>query len=153
MQEVEGSIPFASTSPDQGIYGPPGRPNRPGGASGGAKRYDSLPVTKRRGAGEGGLYRETRTRTLVSGEKVESLLWVGVVEAERDPETGRRRRVKIKATTKTDTIRKMRVERERLAAGQAPLDPSMTVERFLRSWATDVLPHRVAPGTVANYRS
>jgi len=109
--------------------------------------------TKRRGAGEGGVYQETRYRRLASGEQVEYQLWVGVVEADRDPSTGQRRRVKVKAKTKTEAIRKMRVEQDRIGASDAPQEPSVILERFLRSWTADVLPHRVGPDTVANYRS
>lgn len=101
--------------------------------------------TRRRGSGEGGIYQETRVRRLASGEQVEYQLWVGVVEADRDPSTGQRRRVKVKAKTKTEAVRKMRVEQDRIGASGAPPEPLVTVERFLRSWTADVLPPGWAP--------
>ncbi len=110
-------------------------------------------ATRRRGAGEGAIYQETRSRRLASGEQVDYQLWVGVVEADRDPSSGQRRRVKVRAKTKAEAVRKMRAEQDRVSASGAPQEPSVTVERFLRSWTADVLPHRVGPGTVANYRS
>ena len=72
-----------------------------------------------------------------------------MVEVGRDPSTDQRRCVK----TKTEAVRKMRSEQDRIGTGELPQDPSVTVERFLHSWTADVLPHRVGPGTVANYRS
>lgn len=110
-------------------------------------------ATRRRGAGEGGIHQETRSWRLASGEQVEYQLWVGVVELDRDPSAGQRRRVKVKAKTKAEVVRKMRSEQDRIGASEAPQDPAVTVELFLRSWTADVLPHRVGPGTVANYRS
>ncbi|MDA8285586.1 MAG: hypothetical protein M0Z42_20315 [Actinomycetota bacterium] len=109
--------------------------------------------TRRRGAGEGGVYQETLYRQLASGERVEYRLWAGVVETDRDPTTGQRRRVKVRAKTKAEAVQKMRAEQDRLSTTGAVAEPSVTVERFLRSWTADVLPHRVAPATVANYRS
>jgi integrase len=100
-------------------------------------------ATKRRGA--------VRYRRLASGEQVECRLWVGVVEADRDPSTGQRRRMKVKA--KAEAVQKMRAGRDRISASGAPSEPSVTVEGFLRSWTADVLPHRVGPATVADYRS
>ncbi len=72
-------------------------------------------------------------------------MWVGVVEADRDPSTGQRRRVKVKAKTKTEAVRKMRAEQDRIGASGAPPEPLVTVERFLRSWTADVLPPGWAP--------
>jgi len=109
--------------------------------------------TRRRGTGEGGVYQETLYRRLASGERVEYRLWTGVVETDRDPTTGQRRRVKVRAKTKAEVVVKMRAEQDRLSTSGAATEPSVTVERFLRSWMADVLPHRVGPGTVANYRS
>jgi integrase len=109
-------------------------------------------ATKRRGSGEGGLWKETRTRRLTSGELVEYVLWVGGLEAERDPATGRRRRVRVTARTKAEAMRKMRLERDRVDSGQVPEDPSMTVEQFLRLWTTEVLVHRVDTSTFVSYR-
>jgi integrase len=109
-------------------------------------------ATNRRGSGEGWPCQETRTRRLTSGDLVEYLLWVRAVEAERDPATGRGRRVRVTARTKAEAMRKMRLERDRIDTGQAPQDLSMTVERFLRWWTTDVLVHRVDTGTFVSYR-
>lgn len=81
------------------------------------------------------------------------MLWVGVIEGERDPATGKRRRVKVKAKTKTEALRKIRDERKRIDSGDTRLEPTMTVKQFLQSWTTDVLPNRVNRATVANYQS
>lgn len=76
-----------------------------------------------------------------------------MVETDRDPTTGQRRRVKVRAKTKREAVQKMRAGQDRLSTSGAVAEPSVTLERFLRSWTADVLPHRVAFATVAKYRS
>jgi len=76
--------------------------------------------TRRRGAGEGGVYQEALYRRLASGERVEYRLWVGVVETDRDPSTGQRWRVKVRAKTNAEAVAKMRTEQDRIGASGAP---------------------------------
>ncbi len=117
MQEVVGSIPFAST-PHQGF-----RTEKMAGSHSRwslrcSRAVQSAPDADqaawcRRGAGEGGVYQETLHRRLASGERVEYRLWAGVVETDRDPSTGQRRRVKVRAKTKAEAVAKMRAEQDR----------------------------------------
>ena len=127
MQEVVGSIPFAST-PHQGF-----RTEKMAGSHlrwslRCSRAVQSAPDADqaawcRRGAGEGGVYQETLHRRLASGERVEYRLWAGVVETDRDPSTGQRRRVKVRAKTKAEAVATMRAEQDRISASGAPQEP------------------------------
>ncbi|HLI01726.1 MAG TPA: hypothetical protein VKV06_13150, partial [Acidimicrobiales bacterium] len=73
-------------------------------------------MASRRGQGEGSVYRETRTYKTKTGP-VESTSWVATVEDDRDPATGRRRQVKLRAKTKAAALEKAKEHRKRLDAG------------------------------------
>lgn len=106
-------------------------------------------MASRRGHGEGSVYREIRTRQTKDGP-VTVTLWVATVEDERDPATGRRRQVKLRAKTKAVALDKAKEHRKRLDAGIRD-QPRLTVEQFLTEWLSVVLPARVGRSTVENY--
>jgi hypothetical protein len=68
-------------------------------------------VVSRRGQGEGSVYKETRTRQGKDGPVVVTL-WVATVEDERDPVTGSRSRVKVRAKTKAAAMEKVKSARQ-----------------------------------------
>ena len=63
-------------------------------------------MVSRRGAGEGSVYRETRTRQ-TKRAAVLSTIWVATVEDERDPATGERRQIRLRAKTKAAALEKV----------------------------------------------
>jgi hypothetical protein len=105
----------------------------------------------RRGHGEGSVYRETRTYETKGGPVV-STSWVATVEDERDPATGTRRQIELRAKTKATALAKANEHRKRLDAGIRE-QPRLTVEQFLTEWLTVVRPARVGGSTVENYSS
>jgi integrase len=93
----------------------------------------------RRGAGEGSVYKD--------GDS-----WVASVEVGRDPSSGKRRRGKVKAKTKSEVLRKAKVLRNQIESGVTP-DGSLTVGTFLNRWLDAVITSRVgADRTVTDYR-
>lgn len=93
----------------------------------------------RRGAGEGSIYKEGNS-------------WVGVVEAGRDPVTGKRRRPKVKAKTKAEAQRRLKALMAEVEVGVIR-DGNLTLERFLNTWMDTVVASRVgAERTVSDYR-
>lgn len=105
----------------------------------------------RRGHGEGSVYKETRTRPTKDGPVVVTL-WVATVEDERDPMTGTRRRVKVRAKTKAAAMEKVRAHQKRLDAGVRE-DARLTVGQFMADWLAVVITARVAHSTYLNYRN
>jgi integrase len=97
-------------------------------------------VSKRRGAGEGAVYRRADG------------LWVGAVDLGRDPTTGRRRRKVVKAKTKAETLRKLADVRQRLGHGGPVTDDRRSTGEYLAWWCDDVLAGTVKPSTEASYR-
>jgi integrase len=96
-------------------------------------------TSRRRGHGEGALYRDERTG-----------LWVGVIELDRDG-TGRRRRVYRRGRTKADVLAKLAKVRTELDAGRVVADHRTTVEQYLDTWLSDHLPGQVKPSTADGY--
>src|SRR5579875_753798 len=109
------------------------------------------PVVSRRGHGEGSVYKETRTRQTKDGPVVVTL-WVATVGDERDPVTGSRRRVKVRAKTKAAAMEKVRAHQQRLDAGVRE-EPKLTVGQFMTDWLAVVVTARVAHSTYLNYRN
>ena len=98
-------------------------------------------TTQRRGWGEGSIsYDPVRGR------------WDSTVDVERDPSTGRRRRIKVHGATKTEALQAARRARERAAAGIVPSASSVTVAEWLEHWLATVVDGRVNSDlTRANY--
>jgi integrase len=95
-------------------------------------------ATARRGWGEGSVYRDGNG-------------WVATVELGRDPLTGKRQRVKVRAKTKREVVRQVQ-EAQRRAPGVATSGGSVQLGEFLESWLSSVIAHRVdSPNTLANY--
>jgi integrase len=93
-------------------------------------------MSKRRGAGEGSIYRQ--------GNR-----WVASVTI--DSTAGRQVRVKRVARTQVDARAKLKELQSRAAAGVAG-SGRVTVKSFLEDWLEDVLPSRsLRPATVENY--
>jgi integrase len=107
-------------------------------------------ATRRRGGGEGGIRREERTRTTKDGQTVTVTYWQATVELDRDPATGRRRRVWVRAKTKAEAMAKIAAARKQIDSGVRD-EPGLTVGRFLTDWVELVLKPRVGASTVANY--
>jgi hypothetical protein len=95
---------------------------------------------KRRGSGEGALYRRADG------------LWVGAVDRGRDVATGRRRRKVVKAKTKARALRKLGEVGAHLSLGGAAVDDRRTVGQYLAWWCDDVLVGTVKPSTEVSYR-
>jgi integrase len=93
-------------------------------------------VTQRRGSGEGGIYRD-------------GAYWAATIEVGTP---GRRARRKVKARTKAEVLRKVKLLREQLDAGVTP-DATMTVGRWLNHWLDTVIAERVGDKTAADYRT
>jgi integrase len=108
-------------------------------------------VVSRRGQGEGSVYKETRTRQGKNGPVVVTL-WVATVEDERDPVTGSRSRVKVRAKSKAGAMEKVKAHRKRLEAGVRE-EPKLTVGQFLADWLAVVVSARVGHSTFLNYRN
>jgi hypothetical protein len=60
-------------------------------------------------------------------------MWTATVEADRDPVTGKRRRVVVRAKTKTAAMTKVNQACQSIASG-VRADPGLTVGRFLTDW-------------------
>jgi integrase len=93
-------------------------------------------MSKRRGAGEGSIYRDGRR-------------WIASVTI--DSTTGRQVRVKRAARTQVEARAKLKELQSRAAAGVAA-SGRVTVKCFLEDWLENVLPARtLRPATVENY--
>ncbi|MGA8296726.1 MAG: tyrosine-type recombinase/integrase [Acidimicrobiales bacterium] len=95
--------------------------------------------SKRRGHGEGSIYRrDTDGR------------WVGSVNL--GWENGRRRRKVVYGKTQAEVVRKIKKLNTDISRGLPPPDDRSTVEQLLRRWLLDVVPGRVSPSTLHDYR-
>ncbi|MGA9077542.1 MAG: N-terminal phage integrase SAM-like domain-containing protein, partial [Acidimicrobiales bacterium] len=95
--------------------------------------------SKRRGHGEGSIYRrDTDGR------------WVGSVHL--GWENGRRRRKVVYGRTQAEVVRKIKQLHGEISKGLPPPDDRTTVEQLLHRWLRDVVPGRVGPATLENYR-
>lgn len=74
------------------------------------------------------------------------------MEDERDPVTGSRRRVKVRAKTKAAAMAKVRAHQQRLDAGVRE-DATLTVGELMANWLAVVVTARVAHSTYLNYRN
>lgn len=113
--------------------------------------YDGSQWCLNFGHGEGSVYKETRTRQAKDGPIVVTL-WVATVQDGRDPMTGTRRRVKVRAKTKAAAMEKVRAHQRRLDAGVRD-EPKLTVGQFMAHWMAVVVMARVAHSMYLNYRN
>ena len=100
-----------------------------------------MPRKARRAKGEGSLYFDSELR-----------IWVGQASAGTNPVTGRRRRVKVTATTKRDASRRLReriAELERTAGAAIPA----TVRELVEMWLFREAPKSMSPSTLSSVRS
>ena len=95
--------------------------------------------SKRRGHGEGSIYRRD-----ADGR------WVGSVHL--GWENGRRRRKVVYGRTQAEIVRKIKQLNAEISKGLPPPDDRTTVEQLLHRWLRDVVPGRVNPATLENYR-
>lgn len=95
----------------------------------------------RRGSGEGGLHRRADGR------------WEARIDIERA--NGRRRRISIYGRTRREVVERLRQKQNDIANGSLVADERVTVERWLNHWVREILPNRVANGTlsVSTYHS
>lgn len=78
--------------------------------------------------------------------------WVGAVVMGYAAD-GRAQRKTVSAKTRAEAARKLRHLQQAIDAGLPPPDDQITVGSLFDRWIGEVLPHRVAPATVANYSS
>ena len=97
-------------------------------------------VTRRRGWGEGAVYRRQRDG-----------LWVGTVELGRD-HRGRRRRQAVYGRTKREVLEKLDKARQDKGHGLEPVDQRLTVGEWLDTWLTEHT-RELSPGSLATYRN
>lgn len=99
------------------------------------------PKSSRRARGEGALYQRADG------------LWIASIDLGTGGD-GKRRRRYISSTDYATAVRKLRDLRRRAAdqGGDLPT-ASMTLERWLTHWITDICPRRVKPTTLTSYRS
>ncbi len=57
------------------------------------------------------------------------------------------------AKSRADAVKKLRTLQQNIDNGLPAPDDRLTVTGLIEPWLTEVLPHRVAPATVANYKS
>ena len=96
----------------------------------------------RRGKGEGAVWFDEKNGR-----------WEAAFEGERHPVTGRRRRIKVRARTKNEALKKLDEAREGVAAGVQPGAGAITLAAFLDDWLDTVVTGRVdSERTVDNYR-
>ena len=95
--------------------------------------------SRRRGHGEGSIYRREADGRWVGSV---NLGWVN----------GRRQRKVVYGKTQAEVVRKVRLLKADIARGLPAPDDRTTVEELLRRWLSDVMPGRVRPATLHNYR-
>jgi integrase len=78
--------------------------------------------------------------------------WIGAVLLGYDEE-GHLRRKTVSGKTREETAKKLRALHHNIDEGLPPPDDKIMVGQLLDSWLADVVPLRVAPGTLANYSS
>ncbi len=96
-------------------------------------------MTRRRGHGEGSVYRRPEGG------------WAGTVEIGRDP-SGRRRRKVVKARTKGEVLDALEQVRRNVADGLPVVDQRRATADYLYWWADTALPGTVKESTAADYR-
>ena len=84
--------------------------------------------------------------------KNEQGLWIATSEISAPGGGGRRRRIKRKAKTKAEAIRKLRHAEQQLATTGVIPDLNQTMTEYLEWWLEHVIPLRVKASTVAQYR-
>lgn len=95
----------------------------------------------RRGKGEGTVWHDCGRQ-----------LWEAAFEGERDPVTGQRERIKVRAKKKADVLAKLDKKRQEYARGATPGAGAVTVGAFLDRWLKQVIEGRVGSDlTIANY--
>jgi integrase len=94
-------------------------------------------MTKRRGPGDGGLYKRADG------------LWIGVVDM--PTADGKRRRRTVSSKSRAEAARKLNELKAAVAAGQVTGSPRMTVAQWLDYWLEDICRYRVRPTTLRYY--
>lgn len=97
-------------------------------------------MAKARGKGEGSIYRR------------KDGYWVGSVEAGRDPNTGRRRRLRIVRRTRKEVQHGLDELKRMAADGVAPDTRARTVATYLDWWVDEVMEGRVGEQSMKAYR-
>lgn len=96
-------------------------------------------ATKNRGSGEGALFKDGRG------------FWTAIVEL--PPKDGKRRRKVIRSKDKTIARNKLQdLQKDLAATGDLPTS-SMRLEAWMRHWFDNIQIHRIAPKTIAVYRT
>ena len=96
-------------------------------------------MAKRRGAGEGSVYRRSDNR------------WAGTVTVGRDA-NGKRRRVTVYAATQNEVVEKLQKVRNDSREGRIPENPSrLTLAEYLDHWIENVVVLERSAGTVRVY--
>jgi integrase len=96
-------------------------------------------ATKTRGQGEGSLFKDARG------------LWTAVVEL--PPRDGKRRRKVVRNKDKRVALTKLQALQKDLAASGDLPTASMQLQAWIRHWFTDIQSPRIAPKTIASYRT
>ena len=122
---------------DLGAYTPP----IPSVAATVATGMNGENVAGRRANNEGSLYR-----------RASDGLWIGAVVIGFD-EDGRPQRKTVSARARVDANKKLRALQRAVDDGLPPNDDRLTVGQLLDRWLLDVMPLRVSPATLGNYRS
>lgn len=105
------------------------------------KRPGETSGRARRGKGEGAAFHDCKAGR-----------WEAAFEGDRDPVTGRRQRIKVRARTKGEALAKLDQKRREFASGATPGAGAVTVADFLDDWLKKVVPGRVeSDNTIANY--
>ena len=95
--------------------------------------------TKRRGAGDGTLFKRADG------------YWVGGVELSPGPD-GKRRLKRVVRKSRNECIAALRTLKRELDAGRITGARSTSLSKWLQYWIADILPHRgLAPGTTTSY--
>ena len=97
-------------------------------------------MAQRRGWGEGSVHYDAGHAR-----------WEAAVDCGRDAVTGKRIRIKVRAKTKAQALRKMREAQQRAEAGVRPSGPPQTVAAFLEHWLKTVVAGHVGERTYDGY--
>src|SRR5690606_3491743 len=98
-------------------------------------------MPKKRSHGDGGLY-EIKSRGL----------WRGVIDVGFHPD-GRRKQKSVTARTQAGARAKLEEIRKEIDQHGAPLDKTMTVEKWATHWLSTVCEPTMKPATLASYES
>lgn len=78
--------------------------------------------------------------------------WVGGVELPPGPD-GKRRVKRVVSKNRNTAMQRLRELKRKLAIGEVPSGPSITVDKWAQYWVSDILPHtRTAPATRKQYK-